>query len=298
MRVSHYGEHQRSMAHGSIEGNPFITPADLAMAKVLQEFKNVTVYVHGVIQSFLGYQAFEASSVILKTMPHGNFQRAVLVLIVPRGKKKPRRYIETTQPSTVIVDGWELPALPPEHDVTGTSRYAAFDAGWDQNFAMWLNSHCQNSGFRIVADLRNHDPAPKKAVPAFISPVVPNAEPPAVGNSQSPTIPSVLDPLMEGAATDVAQSRYERNPQARSHCLAHYGLACQACGMDFATRYGELGKGFIHVHHLTPLANDGTEHEVDPVKDLRPVCPNCHAMLHRRNPPLAIAELRALLASS
>lgn len=62
--------------------------------------------------------------------------------------------------------------------------------------------------------------------------------------------------------------------------------------MNFDEVYGELGKGFIHVHHLLPVAQLGKQYEVDPIADLRPVCPNCHAMLHRRNPPLSINELK------
>lgn len=45
------------------------------------------------------------------------------------------------------------------------------------------------------------------------------------------------------------------------------------------------------MHHLTQLSKIGQGYEVDPVNDLRPVCPNCHAMLHKRNPPYAIDKL-------
>ena len=45
--------------------------------------------------------------------------------------------------------------------------------------------------------------------------------------------------------------------------------------------YGEIGKDFIHVHHLIPLNEIGKEYIVDYKNDLIPVCPNCHAMLHR-----------------
>ena len=97
----------------------------------------------------------------------------------------------------------------------------------------------------------------------------------------------------EGALFDVVQSRRERDPAVRAACLDAHGYACSVCGFDFARRYGPLGARFTHVHHLKPLA-DG-ECEVDPVEDLRPVCPNCHAMLHRRSPPLSLDELLALL---
>jgi 5-methylcytosine-specific restriction protein A len=57
-----------------------------------------------------------------------------------------------------------------------------------------------------------------------------------------------------------------------------------------------LGEGFIHVHHLKPLAQIGEQYELDPINDLRPVCPNCHAMLHRASPALSIDALRALIS--
>lgn len=99
----------------------------------------------------------------------------------------------------------------------------------------------------------------------------------------------------EGATKQVLVNAYERNPKARKACIAHYGLACTVCGVNFEERYGEPGKDFIHVHHLHPLSLRKAEYKIDPIKDLRPVCPNCHAMLHRDDPPLTIEELRQLV---
>ncbi|MBK7495215.1 MAG: HNH endonuclease [Candidatus Omnitrophica bacterium] len=81
-------------------------------------------------------------------------------------------------------------------------------------------------------------------------------------------------------------------------CSRVHGLDCTVCGLNFEARYGELGKGFIHVHHLKPLALTDGEYELNPVADLRPVCPNCHAMLHRPEQTLSIEELRATLETS
>ena len=89
--------------------------------------------------------------------------------------------------------------------------------------------------------------------------------------------------LIEGAVKRVAVNQYERNPVARQMCIEFYGLHCQICGLDFEKRYGELGKGFIHVHHVTPISQVNEEYVIDYTKDLIPVCPNCHAMLHRKN---------------
>ena len=99
----------------------------------------------------------------------------------------------------------------------------------------------------------------------------------------------------EGATKLVRVNIYERNPEARRQCIEYYGAKCVVCGFSFSSIYGEIGDGFIHVHHLTPLSEVQGEYEVDPIKDLRPVCPNCHAMLHRRNPPFDMKELELII---
>jgi len=98
--------------------------------------------------------------------------------------------------------------------------------------------------------------------------------------------------FIEGAVKKIWVSQHERNRQARNLCIEEYGTTCAVCDINFKETYGSLGEGFIHVHHLVPIADIGIEYEVDPVRDLRPVCPNCHAMLHRKNPPLAIEDLK------
>ena len=77
--------------------------------------------------------------------------------------------------------------------------------------------------------------------------------------------------------------------------IAHHGCRCVVCGLDFATRYGDIGIDFIEVHHLVPLSNIGKEYVVDPIQDLRPVCPNCHAMIHRVRPPLDVEDIKGRL---
>jgi hypothetical protein len=90
---------------------------------------------------------------------------------------------------------------------------------------------------------------------------------------------------VEGAMRIIVSKRYERNKEARDACIAHYGPRCHVprCGFDFEEEFGELGKGFIHVHHVKPISERGAEYVVDPINDLIPVCPNCHSMIHRGN---------------
>jgi 5-methylcytosine-specific restriction protein A len=103
---------------------------------------------------------------------------------------------------------------------------------------------------------------------------------------------------IEGAARTVEVNRYERNPEARRICIRHYGLSCRVCGFNFQHVYGDRGVEFIHVHHLTPLSTIAEQYELDPIRDLRPVCPNCHAMLHQRTSPLSIQELRSRIEAA
>jgi putative restriction endonuclease len=108
-------------------------------------------------------------------------------------------------------------------------------------------------------------------------------------------IAATTAPLVEGAVCRVSVNAYERNPEARRRCLEAHGTRCCICGFSFGAVYGEVGEDYIHVHHLRPLSEIDGEYVVDPVADLRPVCPNCHAVIHRRNPPFGIEEVRAFL---
>ena len=101
--------------------------------------------------------------------------------------------------------------------------------------------------------------------------------------------------FVEGAVLQVMVNRYERDRQAREAALRYHGSQCQVCGLDMAKRYGDIGRGFIHIHHLVPLSEIKQDYRLDPKTDLIPVCPNCHAMLHRRNPPYTPDELKILI---
>jgi 5-methylcytosine-specific restriction protein A len=101
----------------------------------------------------------------------------------------------------------------------------------------------------------------------------------------------------EGSVKQITVNAYERDPNARRKCVEHFGPKCVICQFDFEEEFGELGRGYIHVHHLKPLGELDKEYRTDPVNDLRPVCTNCHAMLHRRKPALTIEELITIYKS-
>lgn len=104
--------------------------------------------------------------------------------------------------------------------------------------------------------------------------------------------------LPEGALKKTIVNRYERSRLNRSICLSFHGTTCKVCLTDFEKVYGEIGAGFIHVHHTIPVSNLSEGYVFNPVEDLVPVCPNCHAMLHKRDPPYSIGELKEILERS
>jgi hypothetical protein len=99
----------------------------------------------------------------------------------------------------------------------------------------------------------------------------------------------------EGGRKTVTVNAYERDPRARRVCISIHGLRCSVCDMSFEEEYGPIGEGFIHVHHLKAVAAQKTKYRLRPMTDLAPVCPNCHAMLHTRNPPLTVEQLQSIL---
>ena len=102
--------------------------------------------------------------------------------------------------------------------------------------------------------------------------------------------------IFEGAKKTIQVNSYERNPKARKECIKKYGSKCSICDFDFNKFYGEeVAENYIHVHHLKQLSEIGRKYEVNPIEDLRPVCPNCHAMIHRKNPPYSIEQIKEFI---
>lgn len=103
-------------------------------------------------------------------------------------------------------------------------------------------------------------------------------------------------PKTEKHSSRVYVNRYERNSRVRALCLSHYGMKCSGCERLLADLYGTQASDIVHVHHLTPLADIPDGFEIDPIRDLRPVCPNCHAVIHSKQPPYTVDEIRAMIA--
>lgn len=106
---------------------------------------------------------------------------------------------------------------------------------------------------------------------------------------------SEVQGLPEGARERIEVNRYERSRINRMLCIELHGTACRVCGFQFEEVYGTTGRGFVHVHHVVPVSRIGADYVINPRVDLVPVCANCHAMLHRRDPPFSVEELRSLM---
>jgi len=95
----------------------------------------------------------------------------------------------------------------------------------------------------------------------------------------------------EGAFYTEVVKKFERSRYNRALCLKYYGFMCRGCGDQLAEKYGPIGTDVIHVHHVVPVSMMGSAYQLNPIKDLIPLCPNCHNIVHKKSPPLEIAEL-------
>ena len=105
----------------------------------------------------------------------------------------------------------------------------------------------------------------------------------------------------EGGVIMRLHRRYERDPKLvrgkRKAAAAAGPLACEVCGFDFEAAYGELGAGYIEVHHTKPV-HTLTSNTKTKLTDLALLCANCHRMAHRQRSPLTLDAIRSALKES
>ncbi len=186
--------------------------------------------------------------------------------------------LETTHPPLNLEIGRYAKRIAEKYDINFTARNAEKYKFWDLFFNGW------DEGTKFIWQLR------PELVEALVETGLTGEE---ILPDELPT--ETTEELFEGIKKTVTVNSYERNPKARQLCVKHWGAICAVCGIDFEKTYGEIGKGFIHVHHLTPVSRIGKTYQVDPINDLIPVCPNCHSMLHRQEPPLTINKLKKMI---
>lgn len=203
------------------------------------------------------------------SIPDGITEEHIRNAVVDFNTKSVSHSFKHSTTYDVIIDG---DRYPPKAIVGLAARYILGKPLTPADFGGGLGTKCfrvlNNNGFHIV--LKSDD-------------------------TVYPDDVKTTDVHYEGAVTKTIVNRYERDSKARDKCIEYYGLKCQICFFDFEKVYGELGAGFIHVHHIVPIANIKQEYKINPIKDLIPVCPNCHSMLHKKNPPLAIETLKKIL---
>ncbi|OQZ97073.1 hypothetical protein BST10_10850 [Mycolicibacter algericus DSM 45454] len=105
---------------------------------------------------------------------------------------------------------------------------------------------------------------------------------------------------VEGRVVQRLVNLRERDPKLRNAKIKQArrltgAIACEVCGFDFGKVYGELGEGFIHVHHRVPL--HFTKETLSTLDDLVLVCANCHQMIHRRPSWKSPEDLKAIIAA-
>jgi hypothetical protein len=107
--------------------------------------------------------------------------------------------------------------------------------------------------------------------------------------------------IREGVLNLERRGVYERSKKLRDAAIAHYAsegdLQCEVRKFSFEKTYGELGAGFIEIHHKKPLfclEGQNIEQTVSrAIGDVAALCANCHRMVHReRNTVLSVEQLR------
>jgi len=103
---------------------------------------------------------------------------------------------------------------------------------------------------------------------------------------------------VEGAKHSRNATFYERSPVNRRLAIEIHGVTCAVCEFNFEEFYGPQGEGVVEIHHKTPVHLMKNVAVVDPRTDLVPLCSNCHTMVHRRDPPIKIEDLKQLTVDS
>lgn len=209
-----------------------------------------------------------------------------------------RKLISINIPYTgfVILEGAEHPEVENQYRITSTVKAAlfhGFSEEWVVNFLSFINAYITSNKPNVLFDGRNFSSL-IEIESKQSGGIIAKDE---IFTEESTLLDQTIieEALFEGVMHEVTTNSYERNQDARRKCLEHYGLSCVVCNLNFGERYGDLVRNFIHVHHIVPISYIKDEYQVDPVKDLRPVCPNCHAVIHSQNPPLTIDEVRDML---
>ena len=96
--------------------------------------------------------------------------------------------------------------------------------------------------------------------------------------------------INEGVKRITQTAVYDRSRRLRDYAISQFTvdgrISCSCCDFNFSDFYGpEIGGGFIEIHHVKPIFQYDSDNLVktigNAIKNLTPVCSNCHRMIHR-----------------
>lgn len=116
------------------------------------------------------------------------------------------------------------------------------------------------------------------------------------------------DSVQEGSKIERKSAIYERSAKLRRYAIDYFTqggrIVCNCCTFDFNAFYGVgLANNYIEIHHVKPVfkyQNEEMEKTLEKaVRNLMPVCSNCHRVIHRKwSEPVDIEVLKRAIATN
>ena len=177
------------------------------------------------------------------------------------------------------------------------------DGHWYASLARFPAALFDAHGYVLFATEEEYRTSPHLRVGKQISVPKPgiSAIPGYVRVADSDASPSLDVDIHTVAATEgrrqlVLHLQRERNQTVvRNKKQQAASLDCEVCGFSFRRAYGSAASDYCEVHHLLPLSE--VEHATRTrMEDLAILCANCHRVVHLKNPPYTLNQVRSLLA--
>lgn len=238
-----------------------------------------------------GFTKREVKNIVFTTNPRTISKTALAIDFTENGKRKRELVGEK-----IICLTTDLPDIKKPNDENGTRDRTSFEE-WDEI----LENYLRENEVKVLLDGRKEETDFKADNSKELAKLRAKRKVEKFDFQKEVVLPDEIEKdetFLEGSTTQKLVNSYERNSAARQKCLEKFGFTCAACDLDMEQKYGEIAKKFIHVHHTVPLSKIGEEYEIDPTNDLIPLCPNCHSIVHRKEPPYTVEELRKIIAEN
>lgn len=112
-----------------------------------------------------------------------------------------------------------------------------------------------------------------------------------LSQNQERHISSFNEIIQEGKQIYSLSKTYQRSKKLRDSAIEHFShdniIKCDCCGFETSSYYGNKYGNIvcIEIHHLKPIflyeGDDETKTIEEAIKNLLPVCPNCHRIIHK-----------------